>query len=424
MLVAFTVSNYRSIKEPVTFSLVAKEADEKNAFQYRDYRLLRSAVIYGANASGKSNLLKAMHFMKAMVTNQHKVMQTTDRLPHEPFRLNTDTEQASSQFEMVFFIGQTKYRYGFDADTTHVYAEWLYAAEKTKEAKLFYRDSDDKDYVNPTRFREGMQFFDKEQERIKLPNNQLFIWRCDQFNGEIAKSILAWFNNLNLLDGLRSEGYAGYALQKLSEPDFKSRMLRLLKSADIDIQDVKPEENALSHEELLKLPLPEPIKEWMLKEGGMKSMDVKTKHIKFDAENTPVGDVLFSLDDDESRGTGKFFHISAPILNTLEEGKILLIDELDASLHPILTAHLVSLFNNPVINLHQAQLIFVTHDTNLLRPELFRRDQVWLTEKSKFAATELFSLSQFKGIRSKEAFERQYLFGNYGGVPYISDFEL
>ncbi len=424
MLLEFQVSNFRSIKDTLTFSLLAKESDEVNSFEHRGYRLLRSAVIYGANASGKSNLLKAMAFMKAMVLNQHKIIQTTDTLPHEPFRLSTETEQASSQFEMIFFVDDIKYRYGFDADKTQIYAEWLYAARKTRESRLFYRDKDDKDYVNPRQFKEGIAFFDSERERIKLPANQLFLWRCDQFNGEISKQILGWFNKLNLLDGLRSEGYAGYALSQLHEPKFKAHMLRLLKSADIQIKDLELKENHLSGEEISQLPLPDPIKEWMIKEGGMKSMDVKTKHAKRDENNKVVEEVLFSLEQDESGGTNKFFHISAPILNSLQEGKVLLIDELDASLHPMLIAHLVSLFNDPAVNQTNAQLIFATHDTSLLRPELFRRDQIWLTEKNSVASTVLFSLSQFKDVRKQEAFERQYLFGKYGGVPYLSKFEL
>lgn len=424
MLLEFQVSNFRSIKDPLTLSMQAKESSKLNTFSHNAYHLLRSAVIYGANASGKSNLLKAMAFMKAMVLNQHKVIQTTDSLPHEPFRLSTETENASSQFEMTFLVGDTKYRYGFDADNSHVYSEWLYAAKTQREARLFYRDADDENYVNPRLYKEGMAFYDADKKRIKIPSNQLLLWRCDQNDGEVSKLVLTWFSSLNLLDGLRSEGYAGYALSQLKNPEFKSKMLRLLNSADIQIGDIKLKESTLSSDDIAQMPIPEPLKEWMVREGRMASMDVKTTHVKLNEENQPVGKVQFSLEQDESVGTNKFFHISAPILNTLQEGKVLLIDELDASLHPMLTAHLVRLFNDPALNQNNAQLIFATHDTNLLRPEMFRRDQIWLTEKSSNASTVAFSLSQFKDIRKQEAFERQYLFGKYGGVPYLSKFEL
>ena len=131
---------------------------------------------------------------------------------------------------------------------------------------------------------------------------------------------------------------------------------------------------------------------------------------------------LFELDEEESRGTQKFFKMSAPILNTLREGKVLIIDELDASLHPMLTKHLIKLFHNKKINKLNAQLIFATHDTNLLHPSMFRRDQIWLTQKDRYGATELYSLAQFKNVRKDEDFEKKYIQGKYGAVPYLQDF--
>ena len=173
MLLQFSVSNYRSIKDTITLSMLSSSENE-NSFKIKKYNLLNSAVIYGANASGKSNLLRAMGFMGRIVLNKTKVIQSTDTLPHDPFRLNSSTKDASSTFEIVFFIDEIKYRYGFELDNTTVYAEWLYADEKGKESKLFYRDSEEEEYVNP-KFKEGYIFFDNSKSKIRVSLNQLFI---------------------------------------------------------------------------------------------------------------------------------------------------------------------------------------------------------------------------------------------------------
>ncbi len=161
-----------------------------------------------------------------------------------------------------------------------------------------------------------------------------------------------------------------------------------------------------------------------LKNWSVIEISLDTYHKQYDEQNNEIGEVVFNLDNEESIGTRKFFKMSAPILNTLKEGKILIIDELDASLHPMLTKLLIQLFHNEEVNTKNAQLIFATHDTNLLTPALFRRDQIWLTEKDKFGATDVYSLAQFKDVRAKENFEKNYIQGKYGGIPYLGKFEF
>jgi AAA15 family ATPase/GTPase len=427
MLVEFKVNNFKSIKDTIKFSMLTASKDEGNSFEVnesRNYTLLRSAIIYGANASGKSNLLKAMAFMSRFVLNRYKIIQSTDKLPHNPYRLSDETENASSTFEVVFFIDETKYRYGFELDNEVVYSEWLFADEKGKEAKLFFRDAEESDYVNPNKFKEGYDFFNKKDEKIKIAKNQLFIWKCDQNDGEISKAILKWFNNFNMIDGMDHKGYINFTMKKMENSEFKKQIIKLVKTADIGINDIQIEEEDISSEMISKLPIPDDIKNELLNEKGLKSISLNTIHSKFNKENEAIGNVLFELDEDESEGTKKFFAMSAPILDTLENGKILIIDELDASLHPMLTQHLIELFHNKKINKHNAQLIFATHDTNLLKPELFRRDQIWLTEKDKYGATTIFSLAQFKNVRKQEDFEKQYIQGKYGAIPYLGKFEF
>ncbi len=422
MLLQFSVSNYRSIKDTITFSMLSSLKNE-NSFKIKKYNLLNSAVIYGANASGKSNLLRAMAFMGRIVLNKTKVIQSTDTLPHDPFRLNSSTQDASSTFEIVFFIDEIKYRYGFELDNTTVYSEWLYADEKGKEAKLFYRDSEDEEYVNP-KFKEGYIFFDNPKSKIRVSSNQLFIWKCDQDGGEISKSILKWFSRFNLIDGLDHGGYISYTMKKMEDSTFKNEMINLVKTADIGIENITMEEEDVPLDMIEKMGLPIDLKEEILKDGGLKSVSINTYHKKFDENNNEIGNEIFELDDEESLGTRKFFKMSAPILNTLQEGKILIIDELDASLHPMLTKHLIKLFNDKDINTKNAQLIFATHDTNLLKPQIFKRDQIWFTEKDKYGSTTLYSILEIKGVRANDDFEKQYIQGKYGAVPYLGKFEF
>ena len=424
MLVEFTVNNFKSIKNSVKFSMLTSTKDVGNTFDARDYKILSSAIIYGANASGKSNFLRAFAFMGKLVLNRFKILQSIDRLPHEPFKLCTDTEDSSSFFEIVFFINNIKYRYGFEMDSHTIYSEWLFADEKGKEAKLFFRDIDEDDYVNPNRFKEGYQFFDKKNQKIKIAKNQLFIWKCDQEDGEISKSILKWFNNLNMIDGMDHKGYINFTMKKMEDENFKNKIVELVKTADIDIDDISIEENDVPLDVIEKLPMPNSLKKEILNDGGLKSIEINTKHKKYDSDGNVIGEVIFELDKEESKGTRKFFAMSAPIIDTLQNGKILIIDELDASLHPILTRHLIQLFHDKDINSKNAQLIFATHDTNLLKPHIFRRDQIWLTEKDKYGSTDLYSLSQFKGVRAKEDFEKQYIQGKYGAIPYLGKFEF
>jgi AAA15 family ATPase/GTPase len=399
----------------------ASNKESEHSFQVRNTHLLNSAVIYGANASGKSNILKAMGFMRNLILNKRKITQSTDKLPHYPFRLNTETEQASSYFEIIFFLNNIKYRYGFEADSLTIYAEWLYSDESGKEARLFDRDSEQNiHYINKQKFKEGIG--------LKVPDNQLFIWRCDQNDGDISKKILQWFSNFNLLDGLENERYVNFALKQMENISAKYELLKLLKIADLGIEEMEVEEKNVPQELIKNLPIPDDVKQKMIDDGDVITVELQTRHKKFNAENQEIGSVLFELDENESQGTKKFFALSAPILDTLEKGGVLLIDELDASLHPMLTECFIKLFNNKELNKHNAQLIFVTHDIHLLSvPELFERDQIWFTEKNKYGSTDLYSLLEFrknnkgKDVRATDNLEKHYLQGRFGAVPYIGE---
>jgi AAA15 family ATPase/GTPase len=412
MLIKFSVNNYRSIKDTITLNMKTSNSKNdklKNYFSIKDYKLLKSAVIYGTNASGKSNIVKSMNFMKNFVLNKFKIIQSTDKLFHYPFKLSNETENSSTTFEIIFFNENIKYRYGFEYDKDNIYSEWLFADEKGKESKFFVRDIDEEDYVNREKFKEGYIFFDKKNKKINVNKNQLFIWKCDQNSGKISQSILKWFKNFNVLSGVKLK--EDITLNLIKELNLTKEVLNLIKVADISIDNILIDEEEVKNTINLQ------------KISQVSKIVINTKHKKYDKNGNIIGEEEFDLNE-ESTGTKKLFALSVPIIDTLKNGKILVIDELEANLHPILTKYLIQLFNDENINKNNAQLIFTTHDTNFLKPYLFRRDQIWFSEKNKFSSTELYSLVEFKGVRANEDFEKQYIQGKYGAIPYIGKFEF
>jgi hypothetical protein len=270
-----------------------------------------------------------------------------------------------------------------------VHAEWLFEDKRGREALLFSRNgADDELYVNPERFREG--------KGLKVLGNSLFLWKCDQNGGSVSRRVLAWFKNLNIVYGMNSSGYVRYTVEQMENAEFRDRIMGLVHVADLGIQDITVE----------KIP----------------SLNIKALHRKYDSAQEDAGTVSFELGTDESEGTRKYFSLSAPILDTLRNGRIIIVDELDASLHPMLVANLVSLFHDPRVNTHNAQLIFATHDTNLLNQSLFDKSQIWFTEKDPMASTRLTSLLEFRGVRRDDNVEKHYIQGKYGAIPFLGDF--
>lgn len=379
-------------------------------------QLLTSAVLYGANASGKSTILRSLDAMRSLVLNLPKVIQSTDTLPHEPHRLSAETVNASSSFEIVFIAQGVKYRYGFEHDDTTIYAEWLYANDNKKESRLFFRDVEKADfYVNPDRFKEG--------RGIKVLPNSLFLWRCDQAEGPIAQTILAWFRNLNLLHGMHASAYLQYSIEQLRRQEFRDQMMNMIKAADLGIQDLQIEEGDLQGADLDMLPIPTVVRDRLRQsESPLRDIGLRARHHIYGQDGQVQGESDFDFAQDESEGTKKYFCLSAPIIDTLVNGKILLIDELDASLHPMLTRELIRIFNDPVRNPRHAQLIFATHDTNLLDQELFHKSQIWFTEKDQQGSTHLHSLTEYKNVRPTDNIEKHYIQGKYGAIPYLGTF--
>jgi AAA15 family ATPase/GTPase len=418
MLLEFTVGNFLSIKEPVTLSLEAAAISEfpENVFEKGRHSLLKSVVIYGANASGKTNLLRAISEMRNIVKSSAK-MASTDTFNLTPFLLDTQTETQPCFFEILFLVDDMRYRYGIELTSTKVHTEWLYQSKANVEKPLFIRDGDAIEVSN--KFTEGKNLEEKTRE------NALFLSVCDQFNGEIAKKIMQWFSNGNTISGLLHDSYRGITFKMLDDEDCQPAILAFLEKLDLGFGKVHVREEDFSPEKLPEnLPLATRLRlSSDLK--GKKMFQFKTTHDQFNPAGDKVGEIEFDLDDQESSGTNKIFDLLGPVFDTLLTGKVLVVDELDAKLHPLLTKALVALFNSEENNPLNAQLVFATHDTNLLTYGNFRRDQIYFTEKDKKGATTLYSLLEYKEeggtVRKDRSFEKDYVQGRYGAIPYLGD---
>ena len=423
MLIEFSVANYRSFKDRATLSLEASRDDwleESHVVQTGDHRLLRTAAIYGANAGGKSNFLSAMAAFRDLVKNSSKSLQLGDRIPVVPFRLQTESERAPSHFEAVFVHNGTRYRYGFEATSEAVTSEWLFSQrDSIRETNLFTREG--------TRIDVGEAFCEgRPVEKLTRPN-ALFLSVVAQFNGEIAGSIVGWMNQFRNISGIHDQETLGFTVRLLSEPQFAAvygpMILDLVKQADMGIdglhrRDASPEKMA----SIIPAGVPESIRTQILNSIGTGAFMVTTSHRKYGSDEAPVGSVEFDFESEESAGTQKFIALTGPFLRTLIEGSILFVNELEARLHPLLTKALVDLFNGPA-NRKNAQLIYATHDEGLLDPKWIRRDQVWFAEKDRRGASRLYCLDEFNGVRKEAKFSKEYLLGQFGGVPRLGNLE-
>jgi len=427
MLWQFSVKNYKTFKDKATLSLIASNYDKntrevENVYldEVLNKRILKSAVVYGANASGKSTLINAMAFMRHFVLRSSRGQQG-ESIEVDAFRLNVATENQPSEFEVIFSFKNVLYRYGFEVTQKEVISEWLYFRPNTKEVELFYRDGDQIDFHD--------SFFSKGKlvaTQGLLRGNALLVSVAAQFNEEQAIAVIHWFRNLRVISSVREYFSQRFTIDRTKNPTDKQKIVTLLKDADLGIQDIEvefmTEDNIPSH-------YPPSLKRQLIldiKEGNIERVnDILLSHRKYGRDNMFVQNVPFSLERDESSGTQKYFNLLGPILDVLENDQVLVVDELDAQLHPNLLCRIISLFHSNETNRRNAQLIFNTHDTNLLDSGLFRRDQIWFTDKDKYGAAKLYSLADFSSeeVRKNEAFEKNYIKGKYGAVPYFGSID-
>lgn len=416
MLVEMTVANFRSFREAQTFTLAKGKGDEMlatntfDAAAANNISLLRSAAIYGPNASGKSNLLLALQAMKQIVLESAISLQRGDKLPVTPFRLNPQSRQQPSEFEVTFLVEGVRYQYGFAATAERIHEEWLLAYPKGRAQRWFGRawNADEKvyDWELGSNLAGEKQLWQKSTR-----DNALFLSTAVQLNSEQLQPIFDWFKNTLRLANVG--GWGPVFSASLCESNDKARIMDFLRAADLHIDDIVVESRPFDPD-ALPTDMPEPVREAIA--GNMrdkKVIDIKTVHKGDDGKP-----VTFDFED-ESDGTQKLFSFAGPWIDSLANGYVLFIDELHDNLHPRLVQFLVQLFHSPETNPNNAQLIFTTHETSILNQEVFRRDQIWFCEKDKSQATVLYPLTDFSPRKGRENLEAAYLSGRYGALPFI-----
>lgn len=421
MLIEFRFKNFLSFRDECVFSMVASkdrtwlEENTASTEMFGRRRLLRTAVVYGANASGKTNLVKALGVVQDMVSasvERKSVKKNVIR-----FLLDDLSSEEPSEFELTLIEQGVRYQYGFILDDKEISEEWLYAFPKGQAQKWFVRSTNQ---AGDTEWEWGSQLKGEKRRLAGITRpDALFLSVAAQFNQRQLEPVHDWFSkrlqvidahdfpNLFTLRGIMADGR------------FKQQVEKLLQKADLGISEVRVEEKEIGTDAstlpaIVRL-LMEGDKDGVsvLEANRWRKMSVSCLH---ETSRQGIARALpFSL---ESKGTSRVLALARPLIDTLERGTTLVVDEMDSSLHPMLVKSLVEMFHDPGLNKNNAQLIFNTHDTTLLSSDLFRRDQVWFTEKDEDGASDLYSLLEFKP-RTSEALEKGYLQGKYGAVPIL-----
>jgi len=420
MLIEFSVSNWRSLKETQALNLIlakGNELTESNSFQPvapATAQLLRSAAVYGSNAAGKSNLLRAMRVMKGMVMDSAKG-QRGDAIPVVPFLLDSATEKAPTEFEVTFVAESVRYQYGFSATAERIQEEWLFAYPHGRAQKWLGRA-----------WREGPEpgtgvyewekcnslSGQKQLWQESTRQNALFLSTAVQLNSKQLQPVYDWFKYT-----LRMANVSGWSpsftASLCKDTEQREKVMEFLRAADFNIQDVLVESEKMSAKHLPD-DMPDELKVTLLKDlMDSEVFDIKTVH------RSSEGRLITFGFEEESDGTQKFFAFAGPWLDALKNGYVLVIDELHDNLHPKMVRFLVQLFHNAETNPKNAQLVFTTHETSILNQDVFRRDQIWFCEKDAKQATRLYPLTDFSPKKGRENLEANYLAGRYGALPYL-----
>ena len=383
---------------------------------------LTSIAIYGANSSGKSNLLRAVGTMRSMVLDSVKLNES-DSLPYDPFLLSTGEHHPTS-FEIVYFEPESRgtFTYGFTYKEKSIQKEWLTAKWPRRGKKyLFSRESKQNISVDEASFPEGV----RARDTLRLNDNRLFLSLVGQAGGEISNEVINWFKDkLRVFSGIE-DIYTKYTRKLVfNSPESKEKVQRFLGKMKLGFEQFIPQKVDF---EALGFP-PGLPKEIIAQLKNDPYIQIASIHNVYNEAGEIVRTEPFDLDVQESAGSNKIFSLSGPLLDALESGKTLFIDELDSKMHPLITWKLVEMFNSTTDNLNSAQLIFTTHDTNLLSSDLFRRDQIWFTEKDRVESSALYPLIKahenseriHHTPRNDSNYQKNYIQGMYGAIPYLT----
>ncbi|MEG4287849.1 ATP-binding protein [Microcoleus sp. C2C3] len=418
MLIEFSVSNFRSIKEEQTLSMIADSSTRKNdntfvPIEGNKLRLLDSAAIYGANASGKSNILKALS--KLIFYIRELNIDVDDKIPYyEPFELDKSWLSKPSIFKLSFIIEGIMYEYQIAFDSQEVHHEQLYYYPEKRKANLFIRKKNE--------VKRGAKFEDKRLFSSKALTKYPYLSKLAREEHEQMQKIYEYLktyiffaaNDAHLRSSLVR--HVNQDLQK--DEKLKRKLDKLIRIADTHIEKIQLEEKIVDLEFIDEVP--EEIKKIIMNDNNYELFAV---HKTF-RDGLLEGEANFPFFQKESIGTITLYVLGALILLILDRGHILVIDEIDNSLHPKLCKFLIKLFHHPLTNRRNAQLIFASHETTLLDKELLRKDQIWFTEKNKYGETQLFSAQDFDKVKGDEPFDLWYMQGKFGGQPNIKEVEF
>lgn len=433
MIINFSVKNFRSLKEENLFTMRADSSTSKsdNTFTVKlkddnEIKLLKTSVIYGANGSGKSNFIKSLYALRWLITNSMDFKVGKDISCYEPFELDVNTKNDSVSYSITFILEKIKYDYKIEFKDNYIVSEILDYYPKGTSANLFKRfgrkNENKLDFVEVSF---GKNLIDKRISK-KVFDNQLYLSKfgSDEPHEQLTE-IYKYFQDLevwNALDSRDVNELSKEISKKIANPSnskFNGRLSKLIRIADTKIEKLSAKE--LKKDEF-NLPdeIPDEIKNRFFEDNKLRTFAI---HKLYD-DKKEVGFTEFDLNKKESRGTKVLFALGGIILEALENGGVVVFDELDNSLHPKLCKFLIRLFNNSISNPNNAQLIFATHEVTLLDKDVFRKDQIWFTEKDKYGETELFSARDVEGLRDNTNFELWYRTGKFGGNPKIKEVEF
>ena len=411
-IIEFSFENFKVFKRKATFSMVARKND-LHTFKTNAEHLFKTSLIYGPNASGKTSILEAFAIMKRLMhlsANIPEDEENTKKLPHIPFLASEDTKNDPTSFEVVFSLKgkhDGMYRYNFSFVQDHIISEKLSQITPKKYEKTYFSRTHQTIKVNH-------DFVDMKNLLEKVRKESLFLSISAQFNNAFAIDLITAFNSIIVISGIHLPAQEVSIKKFKEDPSYMEKVLNYLKTADFCIVGVDTQEIDINN---IKFKID--AGKFLFK--GTKERDniLVLEHPIYNTSNEKIG--TFKIDfSKESRGTQNFLKILGPIIDVLEEGRILFIDEFDNSLHPTLTKFIIDLFESSEKNKNNAQLIVTTHDTSLLGYKNdFLKDQFWFTEKDKFGAAKLFSLGEFK-LRNDTEYARKYLEGRFGALPFIS----
>lgn len=428
MVIEFKLANYRSINAEQTLSFVAENARRHpdNLISRPGYKLLKATALFGANASGKSNFVQAIAVMREFVRDSATRMNEGDLIEAaEPFRLDPETRGAPSRFEITFVTEDISYTYGFAVTRKRVESEWLTARREKSEAKVCeFRRTFSGTAGEYTWEFDGFKKSDAEQIRDRTLDNMLALSVGPQQKVELLRPAYLYFrDSLQVFDMSKESNVLVMLTARLCEKDpaMLYALSSLLSAADTGVEDVRIEGRAKLDLPDVKKDMPEGVQNFLkavIDFTASGAMPLLIRVVSSRRDNR--GDVVdFDFEADDSQGTQRFFGMAGQLLVALVTGSLVVVDELDASMHPLLTRRLLEMFQSAEANANGAQLLFTTHDASLLDEDLFRRDQIWLAEKCDNAST-FFSLADIRPrVRNTESFLRNYLVGRYGGTPHL-----